>query len=225
MFENLQSVTVFSPSFTEILLGLLLSFLCSFIISVVYRYTYKGVGYSQSFVHSLVFLSLITTLVIMTIGNNLARAFGLVGALSIIRFRTAIKDTSDLVYIFLSLALGLSAGVGYYKLTITGTILIGLLLILFAKTGNGAFNTNRYLLQFKMVGDKITGQKPFISPLEQYCSFYEIMNIRSDEINKAMVYSYNIRLKKISDAELMIDMLRQIDGIKDVNMFFDQQPI
>ena len=84
----------------------------------------------------------------MVIGNNLARAFGLVGALSIIRFRTAIKDTVDIVYIFLGLAIGMAAGVGYHKAAIAGTVMIGLILILFSKSNFRYFRSNQYILQF-----------------------------------------------------------------------------
>src|SRR3990172_4993310 len=126
MLENLQSLNVFSPTLSDIVGSILISLICSFVVSLIYRYTYKGPGYSESFVHSIVFLSVITSLVIMVIGNNLARAFGLVGALSIIRFRTAIKDVIDIVYIFLGLAIGMAAGVGYYKLAFAGTVMISI---------------------------------------------------------------------------------------------------
>ena len=74
---------------------------------------------------SLVTLAMITAVVIMAIGNNLARAFGLVGAMSIIRFRTAVKDTQDLVFIFLALAMGSAAGVGFHRLAVVATLVVG----------------------------------------------------------------------------------------------------
>lgn len=129
--QNFQSIDVFALSVSQIITNIGLSLLCSFFVTVVYRFSYKGPGYSESFVNSLIYLSTITTLVIMVIGNNLARAFGLVGALSIIRFRTAIKDTVDIVYIFLSLAIGMAAGVGYHKMAVIGTLTIGAVLYLF----------------------------------------------------------------------------------------------
>lgn len=225
MIENLQSFNVFSPSYLEILFSLLISLICSYVISVIYRYTYRGPGYSVSFVHSIVFLSLITTLVIMGIGNNLARAFGLAGALSIIRFRTAVKDTADLVYIFLSLALGMSAGIGYYKLTFIGTVIIGLVLIIFSKTGSGIFNTSRYLLQFQLAQTDKNNSEIFIKLLSTHCSNFELMNIRTDEINNSLIYSYNIRMKNIENAEQMIRELKNLQGLNSVNLFFDQQTV
>ncbi len=225
MIENLQSINVFSPSYVEILLSLLVSLVCSYAISLIYRYTYRGVGYSLSFVHSIVFLSLITTLVIIGIGNNLARAFGLVGALSIVRFRTAVKDTADLVYIFLSLALGMSAGIGYHKLAFTGTGIIGLVLVIFSKTSDTILSSNRYLLQFNLSGNENTEPQFFVKLIDNYCSQYDIMNIRTDEINKSIVYSYNVRMRRIENADKMIRELRNVPGISSVNMFFDQQTV
>jgi len=105
---------------------LAIALLCGFLISLLYRWTYRGPAYSTTFVSSLASLSMITALVIMVIGNNLARAFGLVGALSIIRFRTAVKDTQDIVFIFFALAVGMAAGVGLHLSAIAGTLFIGL---------------------------------------------------------------------------------------------------
>src|SRR6478752_4319478 len=92
--------------------GLVTAFACGLFLSWLYRRTYRGSSYSITFDRALVTLTVITAIVIMVIGNNLARAFGLVGAMSIIRFRTAVKDAQDLVFIFFSLAVGLASGVG-----------------------------------------------------------------------------------------------------------------
>ena len=82
-----------------LLIALVLCYLCSLSIGLVYRYTHRSPGYSQSYVQTLVLTSLVTTLIMLVIGSNLARAFSLVGALSIIRFRNAIKETRDVGYI------------------------------------------------------------------------------------------------------------------------------
>ena len=121
MFEEYQNLAVFPNSTADVLANLVVAFLCGLMMSIVYRLTYRGPSYSVTFVNSLVLLSIISAIVIMVIGNNIARAFGLVGAMSIIRFRTAIRDTMDLVFIFLSLALGMACGVGLNLLALLGT--------------------------------------------------------------------------------------------------------
>lgn len=225
MLENLQSLSLFSPSVSEILINLSVSLICSFIISLIYKYTYNGIGYSQSFVNSIIFLSLITSMVIMIIGNNLARAFGLVGALSIIRFRTAIKDTSDIVYIFLGLGLGMSAGVGYHKLAIIGTLFIGTVLILFSKSKNEIFKSGNYLLQFTYKSAAATAEKEFPPVLDNFCSRFEIVNVRSDEFEGALIYSYHVQFKRGRQPDDFIRALQSVPGTMDVNIFFDQQTI
>ncbi|OGU31632.1 MAG: hypothetical protein A2057_02340 [Ignavibacteria bacterium GWA2_35_9] len=221
MLENLQSVNVFSPNLSEIISNIIISLICSFIVSVIYRYTYKGPGYSESFVHSIVFLSAITALVIMVIGNNLARAFGLVGALSIIRFRTAIKDTIDIVYIFLGLAIGMAAGVGYHKAAIAGTIIIGLILIIFTKSNFRYFRSNQYILQFNYSNGNSSGEE-FSGTLSKYCINFEIINIRTNPDN-TIDYTFYLRIRKSLDSKFIIDDLQKVNGVQKLNLYFDQQ--
>ena len=106
--------TIYDPN--EVIINLILAFFLGLVISAVYKKTHKGLSYSQSFMVTNIFVTVIVCMVIMIIGNNLARAFALVGALSIIRFRTVVKDTKDTAYIFWSLASGMAAGTGSYFL-------------------------------------------------------------------------------------------------------------
>jgi uncharacterized membrane protein YhiD involved in acid resistance len=222
MLENFQSLNVFSPSLVEIISNIIISLLCSFTISLVYRFTYRGPGYSESFVHSIIYLSVITSLVIMVIGNNLARAFGLVGALSIIRFRTAIKDTVDIVYIFLGLTIGMAAGVGYHKVAIAGTIIIGLILIIFSKPNFRYFRSNQYILQFSYSSNGETSNEDFSGILSKYCKSYEMINIRSNP-DETMEYTFYLRVRKNFDGKYTIDDLQKIKGVQKLNLYFDQQ--
>lgn len=222
MLENLQTINVFSPSFADVLVNILISLVCSFAISLIYRFTYRGPGYSESFVDSIVFLSVITTIVIMIIGNNLARAFGLVGALSIIRFRTAIKDTLDIVYIFLALAIGMASGVGYHKLAIAGTVIIGTIFIIFSFKKSPLFLSRPYMLQFTCSSYN-SESNPFMEVLYSYCKSFELINIRSNEIDESFEYSYYIHVKKNKDTNGLMYDLKKVQGIRSINLFFDQQ--
>ena len=91
-------------TFETVILNLIISLFLGLLISFVYRKTHKGLSYSQSFIITSLLVTVIVCMVIMIIGNNLARAFALVGALSIIRFRTVLKDTKDIAFIFWSLS-------------------------------------------------------------------------------------------------------------------------
>ena len=120
--------------------SLAVALICGVLLSWLYRRTYRGTAYSMTFDRALVTLTVITAIVIMVIGNNLARAFGLVGAMSIVRFRTAVKDAQDLVFIFFSLAVGLASGVGLYTLAVASTLFVGAIISVMTRFNYGALD-------------------------------------------------------------------------------------
>jgi uncharacterized membrane protein YhiD involved in acid resistance len=221
MMQNFQAVDLFSPSVSEIILNIGLSLLCSFFITIIYRLTYRGPGYSDGFVNSLIFLSAITALVLMVIGNNLARAFGLVGALSIIRFRTAIKDTIDIVYIFLSLAIGMAAGVGYHKLAIVGSLIIGAILYLFSHSNFSIMKGTQYLLQFEYLDSENKGI--YKSIIDKYCKHSEVVDIRAVNGGQLLGYTFYVQMKRKVAPNSLIEELNSSPGIQKISLYFDQQ--
>ncbi len=113
----------------EILINLGVSFVVGLFIFYVYKKTFQGVLYQRSFNVSLVTISMIITLIIMTISGNLILSLGMVGALSIVRFRTPIKDPVDLVFIFWAITIGIANGVGYFNLSIIGSVVMSIVLL------------------------------------------------------------------------------------------------
>ena len=152
----LNLTTIYSP--TQIVTNLILSFF-GLLISLVYKLTHKGLSYSQSFMLTNIFVSVIVCMVIMIIGNNLARAFALVGALSIIRFRTVVKDTKDTSYIFWSLASGMATGTGSYFLAFAGNLIISLIAYILFKTNYGSIIKSEFIIQFRIKTDNSTISK------------------------------------------------------------------
>ena len=145
--DQLQELqAIYFPN--EIIFNLILSFFLGVLISFVYKKTHRGMSYSQSFMITNI-LSLIVCMVIMTIGNSIARAFALVGALSIIRFRTVIKDPKDIVFIFWSLATGMVCGTGQYFLAFVGSLIITIVAYILHKTNYGSIYKSEFILQFR----------------------------------------------------------------------------
>ncbi|MDQ0175515.1 DUF4956 domain-containing protein [Bacillus chungangensis] len=145
--ENFQS----DISLLQMVITLALAFAIGVFIYVLYKRIFSGVLYSKSFNISLVGLSLITSLMIMAINSNLILSLGMVGALSIVRFRTPIKDPTDLIFLFWSVAVGIVTGAGFYTLAILSSIVIGLVLFIFMK--KASFETP-YLLVVHCEGDQ-----------------------------------------------------------------------
>ena len=125
----LENITSFSP--LDMIIAMLLALTIGLFIFWVYRKTYTGVMYSAGFGVSLLGLTLVTTLVILAVTSNIILSLGMVGALSIVRFRTAIKEPLDIVFLFWSIATGIVLGAGLLPLAVLGSLFIGVILLVF----------------------------------------------------------------------------------------------
>ncbi len=125
--ENVDTIPFF-----DMVLALTLSFVLGLFIAFIYKKTYAGVMYSSSFGVTLIALSLITTILILAVTSNIVLSLGMVGALSIVRFRTAIKEASDIAFLFWSIAVGIVLAAGLIPLAVFGSALIGLVLFVFS---------------------------------------------------------------------------------------------
>jgi hypothetical protein len=140
-------------SIADVAIALTVSLVCSLIILWTYRNTYQGVLYQQSFGVTLVLASLVTTSIIMVISGNLVLSLGMVGALSIVRFRAAIKDPLDIVFLFWAISIGIANGVAYWKVSFTSTILVTIVMVLMKRTPT---LSTPYLLVLKTNGNNQT---------------------------------------------------------------------
>lgn len=127
--ENLlrpSEVDLFGP--LDLFAAMTVAALLSFVLSFTYRTTHRGTSYSQSFLVTMVIMAVATSVVMLIIGSNIARAFSLVGALSIIRFRTAVKDSRDTAFLFAAMIAGMGCGTGFYLASISMTLFLAVLL-------------------------------------------------------------------------------------------------
>lgn len=132
IFKSSFLSNVTSVSILDMLLAILFSCILGLFIFYVYKKTCTSIMYSSSFGLTLVGLSLVTTLVILAVTSNVVLSLGMVGALSIVRFRTAIKEPMEIVYLFWSIAIGIVIGAGFYLLAAIGSAIVGLVIILLA---------------------------------------------------------------------------------------------
>ena len=220
LFQDWQSIL--SSTIGQAIANLTVALACGFLISLLYRWTYRGPNYSIKFINSMPPLSMITAVVIMVIGNNLARAFGLVGALSIIRFRTAIKDMQDIVFIFFSLAVGMAAGVGLHPVAITGTIFIGASILILSKIRYASLERREFLLQFRFTSSG-EQEAPYLPILGEYCKQHKLINVRSLRNGDLLELSYYVNLKAKDRSEEFVRQLGRVQDVSHVNLFFDEE--
>ena len=132
VFKSSFLANINSFSTLDVLLALGLSFVIGLFIFIIYKKTYSGVMYSDSFGVSLIAMSMVTSLVIIAVTSNVVLSLGMVGALSIVRFRTAIKEPMDIAFLFWSIAVGIVLGAGFIPLAIIGSVIIGIIIVVFS---------------------------------------------------------------------------------------------
>ncbi len=198
----LDSVTEFS--ILDTVLALAAALLIGLFIFIVYKKTLTGVMYSSGFALTLIGLSLVTTLVIMAVTSNVVLSLGMVGALSIVRFRTAIKEPVEIVFLFWSLAVGIVVGAGMMPLAIIGSVIIGIILLLFAKR---KISNNPYILVLNCKDEK--AEESVSDILEKNTEHYII---KSKTINRSGIeMTYELRTKDAATA-----FVNRIHDITDV---------
>jgi len=196
----------------DIFLNLGLACFLGMVISYIYKSTHKGLSYSQSFMLTLVFVTFIVSMVMMVIGNNLARAFALVGALSIIRFRTVVKDTKDTAYVFMALAGGMAAGTSSYFLAFIGTVIFSIVAYVLSLTNYGALYKSEFILRFRI--DKNMKEGIYSSVIENFAKTATLLHVEPSGDNLTARLTFDILMKK--DAE-PIELSNQIGGIEGIS--------
>tara|TARA_B100000809_G_scaffold97673_1_gene96223 strand:+ start:403 stop:1113 length:711 start_codon:yes stop_codon:yes gene_type:complete len=213
IIDTIKFGGIYNPS--EILINLIIAFFLGFVISLVYKKTHKGLSYSQSFVLTNIFVCVIVSMVIMVIGNNLARAFALVGALSIIRFRTVVKDTKDTAFIFWSLAAGMASGTGSYFLAISGTAVISMIALVLYYTNYGSIFKSEFIIQFRS-RNSAKNKKNYNKIFSEYCKSSTLLNAESSGDGQSLKLSFDIVLKENKTYDEFIQKLSKVSGLSEV---------
>ncbi len=145
-------ITDLSGTFStlDVIFTLTLSLVLSLLICSVYKATHRNISYSQSFVQTLVVVCMVIAVIMLIIGSNIARAFALVGALSIVRFRNALKETRDVGFIFLVMAIGMATGTRFYVLAIAATVAICTVIVLMSRLNAFASKIQRQVVKVQV---------------------------------------------------------------------------
>lgn len=203
----LESVSEFS--ITDVIIGMIFALAIGLFIFIVYKKTFTGVMYSTGFAMTLVGLSLVTTLVIMAVTSNVVLSLGMVGALSIVRFRAAIKDPMEIVYLFWSIAVGIVIGAGMIPLAVIGSVIIGIILILFA---NRKIHDNPYILVLTCRTEK--AEETALNLLEQSVQRYVI---KSKTVNTGGI-ELTAELRMKNETTVFVNRMNDIPDVENTTL-------
>jgi hypothetical protein len=214
----MQDFAASLPALSVVGFHLLLAFVLATPLAWIYARTHHGTSYSRSFVQSLVILPLIVTIVMLAIGDSLARAFGLFGALALIRFRTPIKDSRDTIFLFLSVAVGITVGVQNTQLAVFGTGFTLLVALYLYGVGFGKRLDHDGVVHFSMPAQGEQDAQ-LRDVLRHYCRHFALVSLRESRHQGAMDFSYQLHLHDPRAHQALVADLRQIPGALDVSLF------
>ena len=207
-----------------VLLSCLVAFLVSTCIARIYEMTYQGLSYSRSLVHSLILGSIISCMIMLAIGDNLARGIGIVGSLAIIRFRTNLRDPLELVFVFAALGSGVAAGVQSYVTAITGGAVFCLTAWILKSTALGARRRHDGMLRFQIPASTTAG-RDVESIIKKETRYFSVMAMRDVAQGEMIDYTYQVKFREPEAKSKLMKMLEHIEGLHGLTYLSHQSDI
>ena len=206
-----------------VLMSLLLAFVLGQFIAWVYYFTHSGLSYSKSFVQSLILITILVAMIMGIIGNNIITAFGLMGALAIIRFRNVVKDTKDIVFIFASLIIGMATGTQNYDIAILGTTFFSVVTLYMYFTDFGKHQPHNGFLRFSLSGH-MGVKHPVPGVLKRFCGNFTLISAQDSGFGNPVVeYAYQLMIKNAKKNEKMLAELQDIEGVENISLTMQEQ--
>lgn len=204
-------------TFTNAMLILGASILLGLVISLVYIKTHKKEGYNSGFTVTLIMLPVIIAVIILLVGNNVARAFSLAGAFSIIRFRSAPGDPKDIAFVFFTLAVGLACGMGYIGYAVIITIILSVVLIILDITKFAMPKSKNMQLKI-IVPEDLNYEEVFDDILDKYTNSWNIERVKTKDFGALFELTYKIQMNPSMQQKKFIDELRCRNGNLNINL-------
>ena len=211
LLEKTFGLDLPKPGLPEILLAVGLSFGLMCLIATVYKRTYRGSDYSQDYVHTLIILGTVVTVVIQAVHGDRATAFGMFAAFSIIRFRHAVRQSRDISFIFLAMATGLGVGARQYLLAAATTVVLCAVIWLFSKADAFAPLRLSHFLRIRVTND-LNYDTAFAECFEQYLTHWDLISVESIQAGMMTELKLNISLKDELKPGEFVGQIQHLNG-------------
>ena len=227
LFKELERFGDLSTSFTllDVAAVFFLSLVLALCLGWVYRATHKGVSYSQTYVHTLVLFGTVVAFIMLIVGSNVARAFTMVGALSIIRFRHAVKESRDIAFVFMVMAIGMACGTRFYMLAVFGTICLSGAVIMMTKLNMFAKVVRERILIVR-VPSAMKYDEVFAEVFRKFLDEFNLISLETvGEGGTFQEAVYSVVLKPRAETDRFIEAVREANGNNKVALVLGQQEI
>lgn len=200
-----------------VLASLVLAFAIGIVIASVYTVTYHGVGYLRSFAQTIAMSALVSAFIMLAIGDDVARGLGMVGALTLVRFRTSLKDTRDLIFVFASLGLGVACGVQAFAVALIGGAMFSAASLYFAWSQFGTRKEFDLVLRFQAANDP-EGEEAVHAVLRRHCRAISLIDLHATS-DDGHEYAYHLKLARPGSEAALIRALGELPRVRDAAMF------
>lgn len=218
---NVINSAMTNPTVWSVIYAFLLSFVLGTMIAVLYIKTFQGLSYSRNFLHCLILCPILTTIAMQAIGDNIARGIGMIGAISILRFRTNVKDPRDMFFIFASLSVGLAAGVHSYAIATIGTICFSLALWVLSKTPftQGPQFDGLLRLNLSKESEEIRNLEVILG---NSCKQFALVSIREVGQGDRLDYAYQVKIKQGKSTQDLVSEISLLSEVRGLNLMMQE---
>ncbi len=206
-----------------ILFSLLLAFILGQTLAWVYYVTHQSLSYSKSFVQSLILMTVIVSMVMVAIGQSLITAFGLMGALAMIRFRHMIKDTRDISFVSLSLVIGMAVGSQRFDVAIIGTVVSCTIVIYLHITGFGTHQPHNAFLRFSIENGDPHSDEMMEKIFKEFCSSFTLISVQQNRSLNSAEYAFQLMVKDVNKNDKLLRKVEEIKGIDNISLIMQEQ--
>lgn len=222
----MNPTALFQTGFTgvtpaEVALCMLMSFVLGKVVAWTYEWTYEGLSYSRNFVHSLVLGPMVAALLMLAIGDNLARGLGILGTMALVRFRTNVRDARDMIFVFAALAAGVACGVRAFGVCLVGVMVFSL--AAFTLYWSPFAKRQRFdgILRFWLPRQAVNAEA-LQALLKEYCKDHLLVALRDLGAGDALEYAWQVRLKRHATREQLVEKLAALPGIGGLSLLVQE---
>ncbi len=211
-------------NFSEVIVAFSFAFVLSSIITTVYRLTHQGLSYSRIFMHAMLLGSITSCMMIMVIGNNLARGLGILGALAIIRFRTPVRDPRDMIFLFCCLAVGIGCGARVFEVATVGAIFFSGVALYLHWAPFSAKSEFEGLLRFLLPPDSESHDQ-LRRIFEAHLSSATLVAVREAAQGDLLEYSYQTRMLRSDSQQRLMDAIQQLPDVREPSILMQRSTV
>jgi hypothetical protein len=218
-------IQLLSAPWQELLIAFLITYCCAQTIALVYEWTYEGLSYSKSFVHSLVLCAILCNAIVLVVGQSVAMGLGLLGIAAFVRFRTNIREIWDMSFLFATLVIGLSSGSYQYAISLMTTLFFCVIAIMSRFFSLGNRQQFDGIIRFYLGRSAPIGIESIEGVFHKHCRRYSLIALREGKQGDILEYSYQISLRHQHKKGDFIDELNKMTPISGLNLLLNEEHI